>query len=95
MHVPDEKKSKLDPKANKCIFTGYFLERKGYRCFKPSTYKLQVSINGDVFIKCGTRIKLITGPQEFSISGSNNIPWKGKLRSSNIVDGSFQTSSKW
>ncbi len=45
MHVPDEKKSKLDPKANKCIFTGYFLERKGYRCFKPSTYKLQVSIN--------------------------------------------------
>jgi len=28
------------------------------------------------------------------ISESNNTPWKGILRSSNIVDGSSQTSSK-
>jgi hypothetical protein len=38
--------------------------------------------------------QLISGPQESSISGSNNTPWKGILRSSNIVDGSSQTSSK-
>jgi len=43
VHVPDEKKSKLDPKAKKCIFIGYSLEQKGYRCFNPSTQKLQVS----------------------------------------------------
>jgi hypothetical protein len=36
--------------------------------------------------------QLISGPQESSISGSNNTPWKGRLRSSNIVHGSFQTS---
>jgi transposase InsO family protein len=37
VHVPDEKRSKLNPKAVKCIFIGYSLEKKRYRCFKPST----------------------------------------------------------
>ncbi len=43
MHVPDEKISKLDPKVEKCIFIGYSLEQKGYRCFNLSIRKLQVS----------------------------------------------------
>jgi len=36
----------------------------------------------------------INGPQESSISGSSSTPWKGRLRSSNIVHGSSQTSFK-
>jgi len=38
--------------------------------------------------------QLIGGPQESSISGSSSTPWKGRLRSSNIVHGSSQTSSR-
>jgi hypothetical protein len=38
--------------------------------------------------------KLLSGPQEFLINGSNNTPWKGRLKSSNIVHGSSQTSSR-
>jgi len=50
--------------------------------------------NGDVPSNVEQESQLISGPQESSISGSNSIPWKGRLKSSNIVDGSCQTSSR-
>ena len=43
VHVPDELHTKLDPKAEKCIFIRSFLEQKGYRCYNPVTQKLRVS----------------------------------------------------
>jgi hypothetical protein len=43
VHVLDDKRSKLDPKIKKCIFIGYSLKQKGYRCYNPSIRKLQVS----------------------------------------------------
>jgi hypothetical protein len=45
VHDLNEKRSKLDPKAENCIFLRYSLEQKGYRYFNPSIQNLQVSRN--------------------------------------------------
>jgi hypothetical protein len=50
--------------------------------------------NGDVPSNVEQESQLINGPQESSIIGSSNTPWKGRLRSSKIVNGSSQTSSR-
>ena len=36
VHIPDEMRTKLDPKDKKCIFIGYSLQQKGYHCYNPS-----------------------------------------------------------
>ena len=43
VHIPDEKRQKLDPKSEKCILIAYSLEQKGYRCSNPFVQKVHVS----------------------------------------------------
>ena len=40
VHIPDEKRQKLDPKSEKCILVGYSLKQKGCKCYNPSTRKV-------------------------------------------------------
>jgi transposase InsO family protein len=46
VHIPDESRTKLEPKSHKCIMIGYSEDTKGYRCYNLVTHKIHVS--GDV-----------------------------------------------
>lgn len=43
VHVPKEKRRKLDPKAVKCLFVGYDENVKGFRAWNPMTKKIIIS----------------------------------------------------
>ena len=42
-HVPDQKRKKLDGKAEKCVFIGVSETSKAYKLFNPSTKKIVTS----------------------------------------------------
>ncbi|MCO5605556.1 hypothetical protein L7F22_059739 [Adiantum nelumboides] len=43
VHVPDELRMMLDPKAKKCVFIGNSVKQKGYKCYNPVTRQVRVS----------------------------------------------------
>ena len=43
VHVHSPYRGKLDPRAIKCFFIGYALNKKGCKCYHPQSHKVYVS----------------------------------------------------
>ncbi|KAI5323105.1 hypothetical protein L3X38_032177 [Prunus dulcis] len=45
VHIYSHQQSKLDPCALHCVFIGYSTTQKGYKCYAPSSQKVQVTLD--------------------------------------------------
>ncbi|XP_037497305.1 uncharacterized protein LOC119371382 [Jatropha curcas] len=47
VHIPKSERSKFDPCTEKCVFVGYRVNQKGYRCYNPKTSRMFTIMNCD------------------------------------------------
>ena len=45
VHLHKNQRTKLDPCAVRCLFLGYGLHKKGYRCYDPATNRVYITID--------------------------------------------------
>lgn len=45
LHLHKHQRTKLEPRALKCVFVGYSSTQKGYRCYHPSSKRFYVSMD--------------------------------------------------
>ncbi|KAM0055171.1 putative RNA-directed DNA polymerase [Helianthus debilis subsp. tardiflorus] len=46
-HIPKHDRGKLGPCAEKCVFVGYGVDQKGYRCYSPKRKHMYTTLNCD------------------------------------------------
>ena len=97
MHIPDEKRQKLDPKSEKCILMGYSLEQKIPTSTPIDAKSAEQEREGgdrleDMFEDSSITIRL-SGPQEPPSDQSTSRPSpkmdKGKAKMSEYEDDRF------
>jgi hypothetical protein len=45
VHLPKHQRTKLDPCAIRCLFLGYAIHQKGYRCYDPAQHRTYVTMD--------------------------------------------------
>ena len=100
VHIPNEKRQKLNAKSEKCILVGYSSEQKGYKCLNPLTRAVRVG-QDVVFDESTSWYEPDSTPskptkKELDVNSDNNIrpsPLPKDSRSSIELSGWHEPSS--
>ena len=87
VHIPKHERTKLSPCATKCVFLGYGINQKGYRCFDPHTKKITTTMNCN-FLETEFFYHTYLSSQGESEPGSSSdcLSWVVPLPNSSIED---------
>lgn len=102
VHIPKQKRRKLDPKSKKCIFVGFDDNIKGYRVYDPDTRSIEVVRDVKFLSDEFNTIKIIAqvhGGQEKSVQTDDPTEVEAASQSDDdedagTSDSSVQQSSK-
>uniref|UniRef100_A0A803NB30 Reverse transcriptase Ty1/copia-type domain-containing protein n=1 Tax=Chenopodium quinoa TaxID=63459 RepID=A0A803NB30_CHEQI len=71
VHLPKRARNKLEPRAIKCVFIGYGVYQKGYRCYDPIQKRVYTTLDCEFFEQTYYYTQL--GPQGENLSG--DLSW--------------------
>ena len=98
VHLHTNQRTKLEPRALKCVFVGYGSTQKGYRCYHPANKKFYVSM--DVifhekmfFYPTGITDSSIQGESRDEVQNQDEIRFFEIMRPSSIEVETADTSS--
>ncbi|KAH6764438.1 hypothetical protein C2S51_015687 [Perilla frutescens var. frutescens] len=75
IHIPKHTRTKLDPCAVKCVFVGYGVQQKGYRCYDPQSHCLFTTMNCDFLETEYFYHHHLSGQRESSNSKLDTLSW--------------------
>ncbi|KAJ9553092.1 hypothetical protein OSB04_017137 [Centaurea solstitialis] len=91
VHIPKTERTKLDPCAEKCVFVGYGINQKGYRCYSPKRRHMFTTMNCDFLETEYFYNTQQTGQAESKYN--DTLSWLERMPSSADVDHSTQAES--
>lgn len=85
VHIPNEKRRKLDMKAEKCTFVGYGINKHGFRCFNPRT-RVVTTVRNVTFVEEEVLVIADQGEESVDLDADESVRSREVVPVVNVVN---------